>query len=112
MEDSRSPSSLLASALFTEHRDLTYVFWRRLPPPMSTPNNGQNHKRGKGTARHKDPLRIGSEIRRVDQIAFGQVLRQIVRHHAFDNFIVFELQSDPQAFRPGARRKRLTIQGF
>jgi len=86
--------------LLAEHRDLALI-GGEVTTAMGGADNGENGDRFEGSARDEDALGIGALIGRDEQEALGDLLEEVVRKKAFDDFAVFEAQADPEAV--GAR---------
>ena len=64
-------------------------------------DNGKDCEFGERGAGYEDALGIGACVGRIDEVALGHELGEIVGHHAFELIVVFEAETDPEAF--GAR---------
>src|SRR6267378_4351828 len=103
-------SSTQYEVLLFKHRYLACVAGPALPWATCSADDGQHGQRVQCGSRNENALRIGSLIRRVHQIAFGKRLGEVGRHQPFEDLIILEAQSHPQAFRARAGGKRLAGQ--
>jgi len=72
----------------------------------------QHRQRFECGAGDEDTLGVRALVRRVDQVAFRQVLGQVGGHEAFEDFIVLEAEADPEAFGAGAGGEGFASEGF
>jgi hypothetical protein len=97
--------------LLFEHRYLACIAGPALPwAATGSADDGQHGQRVQCRSRNENALRVGSLIRRIHQIAFGNRLEKVGRHQPFEDLIVLESQSHPQTFRARAGGKRLAGQ--
>src|SRR5262252_4590407 len=76
----------------------------------SRSNHRQHSQRLQCVTWHKNSLRIGAQVWRIDEKALSKVLGKVVGHHAFHHLAVLKAQSDPQAFSPRTTGERLSQQ--
>ena len=100
------------SNLFLKHGNLALIFCRAATGAAGGADYGENRQRLQGGAGHEDALGVRTLVGRVDEIAFRQVLGQIGGHQAFEDFVVFEAQADPQALGAGAGSEGLAGERF
>src|SRR5690242_799520 len=89
--------SVTGQSSFTEHGNLTSIQWHPFAATMSGADHGQHRQRFESGARHENSLSVGAQVGGVDQktLSHGQV--KIIWHHAFQNFVVLELELYPQS---------------
>src|SRR5882757_689769 len=80
--------------------------------PPRGPDYRQHRQRINGGSRYKNPLRIGPQVWRINQKTFGHGEAKVIRHHAFDDFVIFEFQPHPQTFRPRTAGEGLSGSGI
>ena len=112
----RSPSQQPVGAgapknLFVEHGDLELIFGAAATA-VGSADDREDGKRVERAARDEDALGVGTEVGRIDQEAFGDLLGEVVGHEAFDDFVVLELDADPEAFCARAAGEGLAREGF
>src|SRR5581483_11223657 len=101
-----------ASLSFAKHGNLANVGRHALAAAASRTNHGQHSKGLQCSAGYEDLLRIRPQVGRVNQVAFGRGLSQIVRHHAFHDLVVLEPESHPQTLCARTCSEGLTGQGI
>src|SRR5262252_3923043 len=84
----------LPAPLRLKHRHLPRIRDPLAPPARRSDdsNHCQSDQRG---AWYEDALRVRAEIRWRDQVSVRRIDREIIRHDAFDDLVVLELESYP-----------------
>lgn len=98
-------------SLLPEQLHLTSIRGDGFAAPVRTTNDCQHGERGQRPAWNKDTLRVGTHVRGIDEVSLCQRLVEIIRHHAFQNFVVLELETDPKTLSSGAAGEGLAAKG-
>jgi hypothetical protein len=102
----------LSSKLFLEQGYLALIVGGAAAGAAGGAYYCQDYQRFEGGAGDEDPLGVGALVGWVYKVAFRQILGQVRGHQAFEDFVVFEAEADPEAFGAGAGGEGLAGQGF
>lgn len=107
----QSPSRLGRPKLFSEHGDLADV-GGDFSLAAGRSDYGKYSQGIQGGSGNEYALSVGAQVGRVHQKSFRHIDGEIVRHHAFEDFAVFESQANPKSFGAGASGESLAVGSF
>src|SRR5207249_1159158 len=102
---------------FPKQLHLPRIRWHASAAAPGGSDNREHCQRFQCQPRHKNSLRIRTQVRRVDQKPFADRERKIIGHHAFKHFVVLKFQTHPSTLRAGTAgeglaRQRLGVAKF
>src|SRR5205823_720236 len=80
---------------FPKQLHLPRIRWHASAAAPGGSDNREHCQRFQCQPRHKNSLRIRTQVRRVDQKPFADRERKIIGHHAFEHFVVLKFETHP-----------------